>query len=258
LVSDGSGGDGRGEIASSLAVHLFQQELFKTDSNKGAGDCLIEAAFATHQAIIAQANRDSQTAGMAATLTAALVIPPQVYVLEIGDSRCYLIRNQDIRQITKDQSMVQVLVDSGMLDAKLANTHPYRNVVLQSLGSNNQLSPVVTSTQLSKGDHLLLCSDGLSKFLPDQEIVQTLYSSPDLKSACKKLIERAKEFKSDDNITVVLAEVKGEAFSDPEPICLLSQLLTSSESDNDILDVTDILAPDEEKFATDEIEIEEG
>ncbi|MEW6731679.1 MAG: protein phosphatase 2C domain-containing protein [Acidobacteriota bacterium] len=245
LVSDGAGGDGRGGIASALAVQVFQEEILNSDPKQAYGKCLMDATRAANELIWEQSRRTPETAGMAATLTAAWIVPPLAYLVEVGDSRCYLVRNQTIKQLTRDQSMAQTLIDAGVLTPNSAKTHPYRNIVLQSLGARETVVPVVTTLELARGDRLLICSDGLSKKLSEAQILEIVAQSREVAVACRLLIEKAKELGAEDNITVVLGIVDGEAFSLPQafPTLVLSEAADEAELSDELVDVTDILLP---------------
>jgi PPM family protein phosphatase len=249
LVSDGAGGDGRGEIASALAVHIFQNEIFNGNKKGGVGERLICATQMANEIIWERSRRAPEMAGMAATLTAVWVIPPLAYVLEVGDSRCYLVRSQSIRQITRDQPMVQSLIDEGIITPFSANKSQDRNIALQSLGTKQTITPAITSLELAWGDFLLVCSDGLTKHLTEEEMLDIIAGSQEIGSACRLLIESAREKRADDNITAILAEVEGEAFSLPETLSALVRSQSEEETDlsDDLEDLTDILSPAETK-----------
>lgn len=248
FVCDGSGGDGRGKVASDMAIEIFQKELFQCDTKLSIGERLIQAATNTNEAIWIESNEDNRLKGMAATITAAWLVPPLVYILEVGDSRCYLVRDNTIRQVTRDQSMVQALIDSGVLTLKDAATHPYRNVVLQSLGAQVTLTPVVTWLELAHGDRLLLCSDGLSKNLPEENMLRIFKKNRAAEDACRALIDAANDLEADDNITAIVALVYGKQLTLAKE---LSRPIVSEAVDEytplseTLIDVTDMLAPAE-------------
>jgi PPM family protein phosphatase len=244
FVSDGSGGDGRGRIASSLAREIFQQTLLEENTEQPIGERLIQAAVAANNHIWKEAHTNSKLAGMAATLTAAWIVPPIVYIVEVGDSRCYLVRNNQIRQITRDQSMVQTLIDSGVLTPQMASSHPYRNIVLQSLGAQAELIPVVTTFELAQDDRLLVCSDGLNKNLTEEQILTAMRQTPNCLEASQALIDLANSCVADDNVTVITARVAGGKF--PAVAALVSYISEASEEltrTNDLVDLTELLAP---------------
>ncbi len=244
LVCDGSGGDGRGEIAAKLAVDIFQKEIFSNHQEDiGIGERLINAANKANEVIWKCSNSNSSIVGMASTLTAALVVPPQVYIVEVGDSRCYLVRQGTIRQVTRDQSMVQMLIDGGVITPSTAKTHPYRNIVLQSLGAKGSVVPVVTSLELAQKDRLLLCSDGLSKNLPEEKMLEILANQEDVIIASQQLITAANDLAADDNVTAIVAMIEGEAFAKAEDSATL--LLSETSVDDlseELEDLTSVIS----------------
>lgn len=244
FVCDGSGGDGRGKVASHLATEVFPAEVINANSTDGWGNRLIAAAIAANNRVWREARNKVEMTGMAATLTSALVVPPLAYIIEVGDSRCYLIRGRTLKQVTRDQSMVQTLIDSGVLTPQAAITHPYRNIVLQSLGASDSVVPVITSLELAQGDRLLLCSDGLSKNLPEHQIIDIIAANPDVQVAANKLIEAANALDADDNITAIVAAFAGNAFAQPESLAMvLSEVWDECRMGEELEDVTDFILP---------------
>jgi protein phosphatase len=153
---------------------------------------------------------------MGATLTGAAIKGDKLDLVQVGDSRAYVMRGEQIRLATKDQSLVQQLVDVGQISEEEAETHMFRNVILQALGAQNELTPATASIQLRRGDTLLLCSDGLSGKLRNDEIRKIVSDSgDDLSAACAALVAGANERGGEDNITVVLARFNGEELRDP-------------------------------------------
>jgi serine/threonine protein phosphatase PrpC len=148
---------------------------------------------------------------MGATLTAAALSGDAVALLQVGDSRAYLLRGGEIKLATKDQSLVQQLVDVGQITEEDAETHMFRNVILQALGAQSDLSPVLSRARLQRGDMLLLCSDGLSGKLRAEEMHEIITrAGGDLAAACEQLVAEANARGGEDNITVVLARFDGE------------------------------------------------
>jgi protein phosphatase len=147
---------------------------------------------------------------MGATLTAVYVRGMAAYVSEVGDSRAYLLRAGLITQLTKDQSYVQMLVDSGAVDPDRAQSLPFRNVILQAMGHQPDVIVALGRLELRHRDCLLLCSDGLSNELSDTEIREVFLASPDLASAADNLVGLANERGGRDNATVVLTGVGGD------------------------------------------------
>jgi protein phosphatase len=148
---------------------------------------------------------------MGATLTGAAIKGDKLDLVQVGDSRAYVIRGAQIRLATKDQSLVQQLVDVGQISEEEAETHMFRNVILQALGAQTELTPATARIQIRQGDMVLLCSDGLSGKLRNEEIRQIVADSiSDLEAACSLLVAAANERGGEDNITVVLARFTGD------------------------------------------------
>jgi serine/threonine protein phosphatase PrpC len=208
-VSDGMGGEHAGEVASALALHALRQGM-STVTATSAEEAL--------RACVERANHEVWTAasvpgraGMGATLTAVLVVGTNAYIAEIGDSRAYLLRADRLLQLTRDQSLVQKLVDNGALTRAQADTCEYKNVILQAMGVKPDVVVALNRLPLRRGDRFLLCSDGLSGKVSEDEIEAVMVASEALESACTKLIDMALQRGGEDNVTVLLAEVDGES-----------------------------------------------
>ena len=227
VVSDGMGGALAGDVASRMAVETVRDMLIAEAAEGGEGECgpetaLVEclrnaieyANFAIHR----KSQEDARCAGMGATLTAAaLTGNGSLDFIQVGDSRAYLIRQSEIKLATKDQSLVQQLVDVGQISEEEAETHMFRNVILQALGAQAELAPVVGRVRLRQGDVLLLCSDGLSGKLRAEDIRQIVFESRgDLAAACEELVREANRRGGEDNITVVLARFTGDELPAPD------------------------------------------
>src|SRR5262249_7036727 len=163
-----------------------------------------------------------------ATFTAVATHGNQLFFAQVGDSRAYLIRKGRIYRITKDQSLVQQLIDAGQITEEEAETHSYRNVILQALGAHSNVNVEVTSLSLCHSDTLVLCSDGLSGKISQSEIANILDESSDFQSACQNLIDLANKRGGEDNITVVVAQLSGAGISNPVPDSVEPQTLARS------------------------------
>jgi PPM family protein phosphatase len=207
-VSDGMGGARSGEVASALVLSALRDGLSTiqaptadvalTVSVEGANRHVFETAQATGRA------------GMGATLTAVLFHGVFAYIAEIGDSRAYLLRDGQVTQLTHDQSYVQTLVDSGVLSPEQADASELKNVILQAMGISPTVAVALSRLSLRRGDRFLVCSDGLSGSLEERDILDGAFGGASLESACAKLVETAVAHGSEDDITVLLAEVQGE------------------------------------------------
>ena len=173
---------------------------------------LKDAALQAHDAVRAEAASRPQQKRMATTLTMLVAVWPWAYVVQVGDSRAYLIRNEKIYQITKDQSLVQQLIDAQQISAEEAETHTLKNVILQALGAQNEIYPVSARLAPAQNDVLLVCSDGLSNKVSAASMQNHVSSNIDqLELACAELVKEANENGGEDNITVILAKLVGDS-----------------------------------------------
>ena len=222
VVSDGMGGALAGDVASRMAVDSVREMLVGNggedacDPTVDLVECLKNATVYANLAIHVRSQEDSRCAGMGATFTGAAVKGNSLDLVQVGDSRGYVIRRDQIRLATKDQSLVQQLVDVGQISETEAETHMFRNVILQALGAQSEVTPVTGKIRLRQGDVVLLCSDGLSGKLRAEDIQQIVVSSDgDLAKACDALIDEANNRGGEDNITVVLARFLGDDLEAP-------------------------------------------
>jgi protein phosphatase len=221
VVSDGMGGALAGDVASRMAVDSVREMLLGTegeecDPEQDLVECLKNATHYANLAIHQKSQEDSRCAGMGATFTGAAIRGDNLDLVQVGDSRGYVIRKDHIRLATKDQSLVQQLVDVGQISESEAETHMFRNVILQALGAQSEVAPVTGRIHLRQGDVLLLCSDGLSGKLRAEDIQQIVVTSQDnLAKACEALIDEANNRGGEDNITVVLARFQGDDLEAP-------------------------------------------
>jgi PPM family protein phosphatase len=221
VVSDGMGGALAGDVASRMAVDSVREMLIGAegdacDPSIDLVECLKNATVYANLAIHLRSQEDSRCAGMGATFTGAAIRGDSLDLVQVGDSRGYVIRKDHIRLATKDQSLVQQLVDVGQISESEAETHMFRNVILQALGAQSEVTPVTGRIRLRQGDVVLLCSDGLSGKLRAEDIQQIVANSNgDLSKACDALIDEANHRGGEDNITVVLARFSGNDLEAP-------------------------------------------
>jgi PPM family protein phosphatase len=221
VVSDGMGGALAGDVASRMAVDSVRKMLVGEgeavcDPDLDLVECLKSATHYANTAIHLKSQEDSRCAGMGATFTGAAIRGDNLDLVQVGDSRGYVIRKDQIRLATKDQSLVQQLVDVGQISEAEAETHMFRNVILQALGAQSEVQPVTGRIRLRQDDLVLLCSDGLSGKLRAEDIQQIVVNSRnDLSKACDALIEEANNRGGEDNITVVLARFSGDDLQAP-------------------------------------------
>ncbi len=225
-VSDGMGGAMAGEVASKMAVESCCEKILNEDIEETLTpeayqhhlisrlyNAVVHANYLIHQ----QGRSDAQFQGMGATFTGVGVTPDAVDLVQVGDSRAYLIRNSKIYQITKDQSLVQQLIDAQQISPEEAETHTLKNVILQALGAQNEIYPVSARLTPNQSDVILLCSDGLSNKVTAASMQRIVNENLDeLGAACAELVTEANENGGEDNITVILAKLSGDGLPPPE------------------------------------------
>jgi serine/threonine protein phosphatase PrpC len=219
-VSDGMGGALAGEVASTMAVETVSEKLLDVDPDDTipADDLDHNLIHRLHNATVfanylihQQGRTDPQFQGMGATFTGVGITPKGADVIQVGDSRAYLVRNGKIYQVTKDQSLVQQLIDANQISAEEAETHTLKNVILQALGAQNEIYPVSARVTPRRDDVFLLCSDGLSNKVSAAEMQRVVTEHfDDLQNACVELVTEANKNGGEDNITVILAKFTGE------------------------------------------------
>src|SRR3954463_6701002 len=221
MVADGMGGAAAGEIASAMAVEVVLAEMREKWIGGGSTDseefvrAIRRATVAANQQIHNFAASHSEYRGMGTTATVAGLLGDTLYVAQVGDSRAYLVRDGVARQITKDQSLMQKLIEAGELTEEEAAQSDRRNIILQALGPEPLIKIDLTHQQVRRGDVLVLCSDGLSGQVGKDEIARIVTEEPDLVSACKRLIDAANAAGGPDNITVIVARFEGQGLRDP-------------------------------------------
>jgi protein phosphatase len=231
-VSDGMGGAMAGEVASTMAVETVSEKMLDDDTDKTLTpdeqehyliNKLYEATVFANHLIHQQGRSDPQFQGMGATFTAIGVTPEATDIIQVGDSRAYLVRGGKIYQITKDQSLVQQLIDAQQISAEEAEKHTLKNVILQALGAQNEIYPVSARVAPYKDDVFVLCTDGLSNKVSAGEIQEIVLANFDqLQNSCAELIKLANENGGEDNITLIVAKFTGDELveSDEEGVKL--------------------------------------
>jgi PPM family protein phosphatase len=220
MVADGMGGAAAGEVASEMATTtVFNHMINQWGSDQEVTEQrfayrLKEAVEMANQQIHEYAKTHLEVRGMGTTTTAAGVFHGALYLTQIGDSRGYLIRQNRIAQITKDQSLMQRLVDAGELTEEEAAVSERRNIILQALGPDPHVKVDLTRQELRRGDMLVMCSDGLSGLVKKEEILAVVTQATDLVGACRELIDLANGRGGPDNITCIVARFGGGL---PEP-----------------------------------------
>src|SRR3989475_2915301 len=210
------GGAAAGELASQMAADSIYDQMVRTwRSEKEATPQrfayrLKESVEVANGQIHSYAKAHPEVRGMGTTTTAVGILHDHVYLSQVGDSRAYLIRNGQAVQLTKDQSLMQRLVEAGELTEEEAARSERRNIILQALGPDPKVKVDLTHQEIRRGDVLVLCSDGLSGQVKKEEIAEIVNSERDLQAACDRLIALANQRGGPDNITVIIARFDGE------------------------------------------------
>jgi protein phosphatase len=221
-VCDGMGGAAAGEVASQLAVDIIYEKMTEgcsPDVQATRNDIarrLVNAVEAAGLRIFEAAKSDRTRRGMGTTVTAAALIDDHLFLAQVGDSRGYILRGGTLVQVTRDQSLVNQLIEAGQLTEEEAETFEHNNIILQALGTAETVQVDLTFVELRRGDVLMLCSDGLSGMVRNDEIREVLKATPDPLEACKTLTERANLAGGHDNITVIVAQFDGEVLRGPD------------------------------------------
>jgi PPM family protein phosphatase len=211
VVCDGMGGAAAGEIASSVAVDEVLRLLAGRGHNGSSPlpGAALSAIVAANDAIFARARRNQRLSGMGTTLVALTVQESHVWVLNVGDSRCYRMRNRRLEQLTLDHSLVEEQVRMGRMSRTEAHRSPFKNVITRALGTQARVTPDVFGLEAEPGDVFLLCTDGLTRELSDAQIECMLAEDLPLDELSNRLVNAAKKVGGHDNITCLL--VRAEA-----------------------------------------------
>ena len=209
VIADGVGGERDGEKASKMAVETVMEAMLnKLGDDRSDEACqgwLRAAALMAHRQIRVSQAEFSRSA---TTLVIAMVIDNKVHIANVGDSRGYVLSGDELRQITKDHTITQMLVDSGMITEEQAKDHPHRHALAQAVGSDHNIQVDVFTEELKVGDYLLLCSDGLYGAIENKDIVKIIKAEESTQIASEKLIKAANDAGGPDNIAVVLVQIK--------------------------------------------------
>ena len=208
VVCDGMGGAAAGEIASSLAVDEMMRLLVAEGLGTRTAEQAEQAICAANQAIFLRSQRNPKLAGMGTTLVTLITGERQVWILNVGDSRCYRMHNGAIEQITQDHSLVEEQVRMGRLNPSEALRSPLRNVITRALGTQSQVTADVFTLDAEPGDIYLLCSDGLTREISDRLIESLLRLDLPLEELCARLVNAANKAGGHDNITCLLVRAE--------------------------------------------------
>lgn len=220
-VCDGMGGAAAGEVASQMAVDALYEVLSGEEppaDRDAFAHRLVDAVEEAGARIYNAAKKDRTRRGMGTTATVAGLIDKVLFVAQVGDSRCYLLRNGRLQLLTKDQSLVNQLIEAGQLTEDEAEAFEHSNIILQALGTTEKVSVDLTFVELRRGDRLLLCSDGLSGLVHSDVIEEEMACIASLPRLAERLIELANVAGGHDNITCIVADFDGEELPEPDEV----------------------------------------
>ena len=204
VVADGMGGHNAGEVASQMAaeqiVNYIDEKIFQSKVD----DLIVEAIKKVNKDIFDFSTTNENLSGMGTTVTACFMTKDFIHIANVGDSCCFAIRNNEIRKITKDHSLVQELIDSGSISEKEAQNHPKKNIITRALGTSSSVNVDIFQLKNNEYNLYILCSDGLTNELTKEEILQVVTEEENYTSMANKLVHLAKEKGGRDNITVLL------------------------------------------------------
>ena len=210
MVCDGIGGHNAGEIASAMALMSIGQAWEKTEFNdiEEVYQWLIQKITEANEVIFTRSAQYEDLYGMGTTVVVASIIGNQLMIANVGDSRAYVLRNFQLKQLTEDQSLVNALLKSGEITPEEAENHPNKNIVTQSLGVTSSVEIDFVRMTIKNEDTLILCSDGLSDMLSLEEIRNVMNHYSDVEQQVEKAIQEANEAGGRDNITVAIAKIQ--------------------------------------------------
>ena len=206
-VADGMGGHAAGEVASEIAVRVLSELAPEHPDGEALGRAIEEA----NRAVIQAAREGRGRQGMGTTMTAAMLEGERLVIAQVGDSRAYLLHQGKLQQLTRDHSLMADMIEAGQLTPEEARTHPQRSVITRALCSDAHLHPDIYEINVETGDRLLICSDGLSGMIFDDQIENTLRRVQDPQRCASQLVNEAIAAGGHDNVTVIVADVTGYA-----------------------------------------------
>lgn len=220
MVADGMGGARAGEVASRMAVTAVHDVLRAGDAPTDApafADALCRATEEANRRVHAHAMAHPALGGMGTTATVAGIFHDELFVAQVGDSRAYVVRDGNAVQVTRDQSLIQRLLEAGTITPEEAERSTRRNIILQALGPEAEVRVDLTRQRLRDGDLVVLCTDGLSALVSPAEIARAADAADDPDALCRTLVELANSRGGPDNVTVVAARLSGAVLRSPEP-----------------------------------------
>ena len=205
LVADGMGGHAAGDYASRFTIEKIVEYIRQSDEREPVA-VLDKAVAYANSLLIREASADEKKAGMGTTIVATTCQGNKLYTANVGDSRLYVVNQDNIAQITRDHSLVEEMVRMGEMDKEDAREHPDKNIITRAIGVNDKVAIDFFETRVSQGDTILMCSDGLTNMIEDADIKRIILGQRDIVEKAEKLVETANKNGGRDNITVVLIE----------------------------------------------------
>lgn len=205
VVADGMGGHNAGEVASAEAVKIIKDSITDTDTDVKKSLC--DAVDIANDTIYKMSVKNPKLHGMGTTVTACVIDKGQLTIAHVGDSRLYLLRNGEILQMTKDHSLVEMLIENGTITKEDAKNHPQKNVITRAIGTANTIDTDTYEFSVKEGDIILLCSDGLTNMVDEEKILSIVWGENSFENLAQKLIKEAENAGGLDNITAVLIKL---------------------------------------------------
>jgi serine/threonine protein phosphatase PrpC len=211
IVADGMGGHKCGELASRVAVEYISDSIEQASQNlafpEKRSEALKRIVEGTNAAVYQKSLELPEASGMGTTLTMAVVTQSDITVAHVGDSRLYIVRDENIRQITEDHSYIEELIKKGTITRDEAENHPQKHIITRAIGSSLEIDIDITNMTIDSGDIFVLCTDGLTNMVSSEQILKTVKEN-EPEEACEQLVEAAKRNGGDDNITVIVIKYK--------------------------------------------------
>jgi len=210
IIADGMGGHNSGEIASKMAVDYVSQcikrDYEKIDTKEKIIDYIIKIMQESNRLVYKNSMENEENFGMGTTLIIAVVFKNLLIIGHVGDSRVYLLRDNKMNRITTDHSFVEELIKNGTVSREEASNHPKKNIITRAIGCAEEIQIDIYECEIMDNDIFIICTDGLTNMLSDDEIKNIIQSNSDLEEACNQLVKTANDNGGEDNITVILSK----------------------------------------------------
>ena len=215
IVADGMGGHKAGEVASNTAIskivnHYNLNKEKMINEGMQIPQFINEAVAIANEELIKESEIDDELKGMGTTITMCLTLDREAYIGHVGDSRAYILRDGELIQITQDHSLVGELLRTGSITKEEAMNHPKKNIIMRALGTKKDIKTDVFTKSLESEDKIVLCTDGLTNMVTDEEMLDVINSEEDVKSSCSKLVNISNKYGGIDNTTIMLIEAEEE------------------------------------------------